>query len=509
MLKLQYFNWDVTDYIARAFQEPPNGSLGMQIFNIDRAKFSGLELAARYENNGFTADIGANYYLDVTYCQDGCEAKSLYGDFATNFVPPEYSVTLDVSQKLFADALTIGARGTYTGPRAIDHGQVTVQGLGAFIALVDWEPYWLVDVYSDYKLDENWTASVRVENLFDQYYVDPLGLVQQPGPGRTFYAGLTGTLGGSEPFFPKLPSFAGVGGPGGGGDWSGFYVGAHVGGGSVDLSGTTTALDGTAGGIPTTESVDQDLDSFLYGGQIGFNHQLANGIVLGVEADWSRTQFGGSQEARATEGTLGDTGQLQAATRYDIDWMSTIRARLGYAVSEDLLIYGTGGLAFAHETQLRDQYRANGASSYDPYGTSTSLFNVEKVSATRTGFTVGFGGEYALNERWSVSAQGTYSYFAKERFKFKNARAGTSRDYTSWQQVGTELVPGLPEQYPDEQEIAEYCANPPPDEERCEPYEEPIWGSVEHQGSSSVVNGREAANSLGAYGLRIGLNYRF
>jgi hemoglobin/transferrin/lactoferrin receptor protein len=196
MLKLGYFNWNVDNYIARSYRAfPQDGytAYGMQVYNIDKARFSGLELSARYENNGFAAQLGASYYLNVEFCQlNGiCEDKSMYADYATNHVPPEYSVDLTVSQQLLDEKLTVGGRVSYTGPRAIGHGQVTSQGLSQFISLINWEPFTLVDLFAEYKINENVTASVRVENVFDRYYIDPLGLVQQPGPGRTFYASLT------------------------------------------------------------------------------------------------------------------------------------------------------------------------------------------------------------------------------------------------------------------------------------------------------------------------------
>lgn len=197
MVKLGYFNWDVKDYIAREWYHAPEGWCGMHIHNIDRARFSGLELSGRYEIGGFTAELAANYYLNVEFCRtaDTCGNKSLYADYATNQVPPEYSVSLSLSQKFLADdALTLGGRASYTGPRAIGHGDVTAQGAGQFIAPIDWDPYLLIDVFAEYKINEHFTASARIENLTDQFYIDPLSLVLQPGPGRTFYASLTATF---------------------------------------------------------------------------------------------------------------------------------------------------------------------------------------------------------------------------------------------------------------------------------------------------------------------------
>ncbi|MDR6285969.1 hemoglobin/transferrin/lactoferrin receptor protein [Methylopila jiangsuensis] len=195
MMKLSYFNWDVKNYISRHYTSYElNGALvsGMQIFNIDRAKFEGLKFSGVYENAGFKAEFTANYYLDVTFCRtaDACESKSLYSDYSTNHVPPEYSLSLTASQE-FWKTLTLGGRVQHVGKRAIGHGDATAQGMSQFIALVDWKPYTLVDVFATYKINEYFTANVGVENLTDKYYVDPLSLVLQPAPGRTFTASLT------------------------------------------------------------------------------------------------------------------------------------------------------------------------------------------------------------------------------------------------------------------------------------------------------------------------------
>jgi hemoglobin/transferrin/lactoferrin receptor protein len=197
MVKLGYFNWDVQNYIAREWYRDPNKIYpGMRIINIDRARFSGLELSTRYELGGFSAELAANYYLNVEFCRtaDSCEDKSLYADYSTNAVPPKYGIDLTLSQKLMEDALTLGGRISHVSSRAIGHGDATAQGMSQFIRLIEWEPYTLVDIFAEYKINDNYTASVRVENLTDQYYVDPLSLVQQPGPGRTFYASLTASF---------------------------------------------------------------------------------------------------------------------------------------------------------------------------------------------------------------------------------------------------------------------------------------------------------------------------
>jgi len=196
MVKIGYFDWTVNDYIARQFTTLTiNGYTAntMLVYNIDEAHFSGWEFSGRYTVGGFTADLAANYYTDVTFCKTAgtCGTRTLYADYATNQVPPKYTVDLTLSHKLFNEALTVGGRVSYVGARAAGHGEVTAAGLSQFIALTNWEPFMLIDTFAEYKISESLTAELHVNNLTDVYYVDPLSLVQQPAPGRTFYTSLT------------------------------------------------------------------------------------------------------------------------------------------------------------------------------------------------------------------------------------------------------------------------------------------------------------------------------
>lgn len=194
MLKLGFFDWNVKNYISREYYyNEDTGASGLRMYNIASARFQGLELSTRYERNGFTAELAANYYTNVEFCPtaDTCDNKSLHADYASNQVPPKYSVALTVSQEFLEDRLSVGARASYVGRRAIGHNDYWNATSSGFITQTKWSPYTLVDVFADYKINENYTASLRVENLFDRFYVDPLSLVSQPGPGRTFYASIT------------------------------------------------------------------------------------------------------------------------------------------------------------------------------------------------------------------------------------------------------------------------------------------------------------------------------
>jgi outer membrane immunogenic protein len=90
-------------------------------------------------------------------------------------------------------------------------------------------------------------------------------------------------------------------------NWTGMYVGGHLGYGFAD-----------------------DVDGFLGGVQLGYNWQFSPNIVFGLEADITGTDMNGTP--------LG--------IPVHIDYLATARARIGYAWDRTML-YGTGGLAYS------------------------------------------------------------------------------------------------------------------------------------------------------------------
>src|SRR5690606_28241651 len=115
-LKVGYFDSTIDDYINRTRVN----STTMRIRNIEQAKFSGVDLSARYERGGFTAELGGSYYTNVEYCVTvaTCANSSLASDYATNYVPPEYQVNLTLTQTLLDERLSLSSRLSHIGPRA-------------------------------------------------------------------------------------------------------------------------------------------------------------------------------------------------------------------------------------------------------------------------------------------------------------------------------------------------------------------------------------------------------
>lgn len=117
-------------------------------------------------------------------------------------------------------------------------------------------------------------------------------------------------------------------------NWTGFYVGVNGGGawGNQDaLNIITDRFDGLSTGI----------SGGVFGGTLGAQMQMAH-VVMGLEADLDWASITGSSVITPTVGGGAPLGTFNAKT--NIDWESTVRARVGYA-SDNWLFYATGGLA--------------------------------------------------------------------------------------------------------------------------------------------------------------------
>jgi len=170
-------------------------------------------------------------------------------------------------------------------------------------------------------------------------------------------------------------------------NWSGFYVGGHIGSGFADSSWSDPF-----GGATNTFNKD----GFLGGAQVGVNAQF-NWLVLGLEGDFSYTGIKGS-----------GTDSIGDAINTNTQWTSTATGRVG-AAFDRLLVYGKAGLAVA-----RDQ-----SSLTDTFGVTSNA-----GALTRTGWTAGAGLEYGLNEHWSARLEYDYLGFGNQALNFTTPNIG-------------------------------------------------------------------------------------
>jgi len=181
--------------------------------------------------------------------------------------------------------------------------------------------------------------------------------------------------------------------------WTGFYVGLNAGytwsnDNNLSVSAGLNPVAGNlllnSGAIP--RSVDLSRDGFIGGAQIGYNYQFpGTAFVVGAEAD---IQFADAQNSvNFSNATLGSSLNAKVETNY----FGTVRARLGYAVMPNFLLYVTGGLAYGE---------MNTTFTGIPQAGQAYQFS---TSTVKTGYAVGGGLEYAFTNNWTV--RGEYLYY--------------------------------------------------------------------------------------------------
>jgi outer membrane immunogenic protein len=152
-------------------------------------------------------------------------------------------------------------------------------------------------------------------------------------------------------------------------NWTGFYIGGHIGG----------AFENTSfGGFNVTGT----RSSFLGGGQVGGDYQFAPNWVLGIEGQYSWDDL----NRTATAGTL----VINDRTR----GLGSVTGRLGYTWGAGLL-YVKGGAGFR-----------------DGGNVTATLAGVPAIvtgSSNNTGYTIGGGLEYLFAPSWSAKLE--YQYF--------------------------------------------------------------------------------------------------
>jgi len=190
--------------------------------------------------------------------------------------------------------------------------------------------------------------------------------------------------------------------------WTGWYIGGNAGWvGSANDNVTNTGTDTGPGGLGTAlangqipGSIPDKLSGFIGGGQIGYNWQTGN-WVFGLEADFDGASAKGDAAA-VFPGSL-TTVPFTTTFHRELDWLATVRGRLGVTVAPAFLVYATGGLAVG-ETKLGNSFIC--PTCAPPASTEATTTNTN--SNTSAGWTAGAGAEWMFAPNWSVKAEYLY-----------------------------------------------------------------------------------------------------
>ncbi len=173
--------------------------------------------------------------------------------------------------------------------------------------------------------------------------------------------------------------------------WTGFYIGAHVGGAWGELQNNYT-YDPYWG--YAADSWKTTNDGVFGGGTLGYNWQTG-AFVLGFEADFGAIGFSNTNNwgGGYGYGYYGDYWYKQ-----DTSFYADVTGRLGYAAGP-ALFYVKGGWAYLDNSNTFGFGNISGHNWND-----NSL----------DGWTVGGGIEYMWSPSWSIKAEYLYFDFGKQ-----------------------------------------------------------------------------------------------
>jgi outer membrane immunogenic protein len=159
-------------------------------------------------------------------------------------------------------------------------------------------------------------------------------------------------------------------------NWTGFYIGGHIG-----------------GAFPGGNSLENGNGRFLGGVQAGFDYQFAPNWVIGAEAQYSWLT-GNSGNGVVFPGTTLVTANT--------DQLGSVTGRFGYTWGPALL-YAKGGFAWRNNDNLGVSVAG-----------APAAFTVD--ANHRDGYTVGAGLEYMFAPNWSVKGEYQYYNFGSTSF---------------------------------------------------------------------------------------------
>ncbi len=217
--------------------------------------------------------------------------------------------------------------------------------------------------------------------------------------------------------------------------WTGFYAGVNAGGtwsnNDIEVQSTpvfqasnavasgAAAVSNAAAAGGTANLSGGNGAGFIGGAQVGYNWQLTSTFVAGIEADIQGVAGSGSNATATTVVPTGLTITIPPAVtptsvnvttnmsaRKSLDYLGTVRGRIGYLFTPALLVYGTGGLAYGGVS-----LNVSGVQSVNPLPGGPPPFQQAvgfgggTFSDARVGWTAGIGAEWKFRPKWSAKIE--------------------------------------------------------------------------------------------------------
>ncbi|MDD2868624.1 TonB-dependent receptor [Neomegalonema sp.] len=167
--RANYYWMNVDDYIVGTFAAPGTGR--PSFINLDgESKLQGFELEGSY-------DAGP-WFLRAGYAHmDASRLPSQLPGLGASQYQPDDTFTATAGVRLLDRKLTLGGSYSYVS------GGLTADGSGG--STQNEASYGLVDLFADYRINENFRVGAKAANVGDKQYT-PWLATSGTGPGRTF-----------------------------------------------------------------------------------------------------------------------------------------------------------------------------------------------------------------------------------------------------------------------------------------------------------------------------------
>jgi high affinity Mn2+ porin len=195
-----------------------------------------------------------------------------------------------------------------------------------------------------------------------------------------------------------------------GSNWTGFYVGAHLGfatGGSAWTATGPAGMPSLAGSLDFFNSYNafNGAGSQFGGLQAGYNYMLGPRLIVGAEADISFPSTIGNAQS------LPSTGNRVTGYGDGLEAFGTVRGRIGYD-ADHWLYYAIGGLAWTYDG-------FTGAPvNLGTLGASVGPGAVPTAFLGRVGWTMGAGIEVPIGAGWTAKVEYLYEQFGRSSVTF-------------------------------------------------------------------------------------------
>ena len=208
--------------------------------------------------------------------------------------------------------------------------------------------------------------------------------------------------------------------------WIGFYTGVNIGGavsvadaartnGYVAYDWAASAFAEPLDTLPPSRTGNATVSQsgVIGGGQIGYAWKFNEDVIAGLEADFQGATIQGGGSFSSVSGAFYDGHAHRQEGLVDttagISWLGTARARLGYLISPNILLFTTGGLAYggtwANVNSISLHWHPGTELIHPAVPVSPSYSSTKGLNV---GWTAGAGAEWGFDKNWSIKIEGLY-----------------------------------------------------------------------------------------------------